>query len=154
MRFNGRPIDLPDGTHVGRRDVVGELHFHNATIALIMAEDPRQIVRVVREDLVALGTWAQQAKFPADLRAIWGVTILSRAGPRLGFTVRDRPPGLHTRLERFFMTGLMVLYHPQGVRRLLHGSRLPEQPREVWMSRGELLRRYGQSGKAQTTLLA
>lgn len=143
IRFRGRPIDLPDGTHVARGDRVAELHFHNSTIMRAARSTFAGIVRGVTEDMRALAAWTGGPDFPADVRALYGVTILSRGTRRLGFTTRDQPLTIHTRLERFFMMGLLVIYSPGGVERLRRGSRNLGYPQEVWMSRGELVRRYG-----------
>jgi hypothetical protein len=144
-RHTGREIDLPDGTHIGKGDPIIELHFRNQ--ALLEIEDKRAwtYMRLVVQNLHALARWMQKPDFPGDPRAIYGVTLLYRATQRLGFTLRKRPKGLHADLERFFMTGLLVLYHRKGSVRLLQGTTYGTYPQEIWMSREELLRCYGDS---------
>jgi YkoP-like protein len=146
---DAKPITLPDGTHIKRRDPVVILHINNRVLSTIVAETtPWQQLRMMRDDLRALAQWVERGSFPDDIRAIYGYTLLGRAASRLGFTLRRRPSSIRTRLDRFFLMGIMVLYHPGGRERLQRGTTYDTEPVETWMSLGELLRRYGEQ---QTT---
>ncbi|HEX5504053.1 MAG TPA: MFS transporter [Thermomicrobiales bacterium] len=143
-RYHGRPIVLRDGTPVEPGDPIVALHVNNDALArAVQGIRPWQIPGLFKADLRALARWAATPDFPADVRALHGVTLLGRPSELLGFSTRPCPPTLATRLTGFFMTGLMVIYHPQGLRRLTQGAAYGSLPEEVWMSRGELQRRYG-----------
>lgn len=145
-RHNGRAIDLPDGTHISRGDSIIELHFRNRALLEVGEQFPVwKYMHLVAQNLRALACWMQGPEFPGEPLAIYSSTLLYRAAPRLGFTLRPCPKSVYAHLERFFMMGLLVLYHRQGGARLLQGTTYGTYPQETWMSREELLKRYGSS---------
>jgi len=143
-RWRGRPITLPDGTHVTRGDLVVELHVNNRALGEVLAHaSDWRLLPLIADDLRALAGAAGTPVFPREVRAVYGFTLLSRAAPRLGFTVRSRPHTVRAWLDRVFLMGLLPLYNPRGLDRLQQGTIYTSYPAEVWMSCDELLRRYG-----------
>jgi hypothetical protein len=141
---DAKPITLPDGTRIERRDPIAILHVNNRALTRLVAETtPWQQLRMMRDDLRALAQWVAAGGFPKDIHALYGYTLLGRSAPRLGFTIRERPSTIRTRLDRFFLMGIIVLYHPGGRERLQRGTTYDTEPAETWMSLDELLRRYG-----------
>jgi MFS family permease len=141
--YHGKPITLPDGVEIAKGARICELHLNNAVLSELTANTPPwRLARMLREDLRALARWSHQADFPAGTQALFGYTLLNEAAPRFGFTLRERPHTFVTWLDRFFMTGLLALYHPRGRERLEQGTTYGAYPAELWMSVGELRRRY------------
>jgi MFS family permease len=149
-RWRGRPITLPDGTQVARGDLVVELHVNNRALGDVLAHaSDWRLLPLIADDLRALVGAVGTPVFPREVRAVYGFTLLSRAAPRLGFTVRSRPHTLRAWLDRVFLMGLLPLYNPRGLDRLEQGTIYTSYPAEVWMSCDELLRRYGDVGYAR-----
>jgi MFS family permease len=144
-RYRGAPLTLPDGSRITPGDLIGEVHINNALLVTIIVR--RQfslgLLRLPRGDLRALARWLADPTNESEIRALYGRTLLGPFAARLGFTVRPLRLTLHTRLERFFLMGLLALYHPRGLSRLTEGTTYRTYPAEVWMSREELLRLYG-----------
>ncbi len=146
LRYHGRPITLPDGTAAGPGDRVIEIHLNNPVVVATMREHSFwDVVQRVGADLGALARWLPDQRELDDVVALYGLSMLSHAAPRLGFTVRDRPVTIVARLDRFFLTGLLMLYAHDGGDRLRHGSTASHFPQEIWMSRQALSQRYGQT---------
>ncbi|MGH2514468.1 MAG: MFS transporter [Ktedonobacterales bacterium] len=146
-RYPGASIELPDGTRIARGDGIGELHLNNPLVVatILHRSFSVDLLRMPRSDLRALARWLADSTNAPELRALYGVSLLGPIGARLGFTLRPRRLTIHHRLERFFMMGLLALYHPRGLSRLTEGTTYRTYPVEVWMSRDELLRLYGEA---------
>jgi hypothetical protein len=142
--YTGQPILLPDGTRVVRGDPIVELHFVNWRLSAQQEGwQPFTLLTALANELRAIADNYQKGIYPASVRALFGVTLLASAAPRLGFTLRPRPLNLHGRLERFFLKGLLALYSAEGLARLARGSASHDlTPQEVWMSIETLLGRY------------
>ena len=74
-----------------------------------------------------------------------GLGVVHRFGKYLHIT-QERLDTIHAWFDRLFMTGLLVLYNENGLGRLMQGATYGAYPQEIWMSRGELVGRYGHKG--------
>lgn len=143
VSYYGAPLILPDATGIHTGVLIAELHCNNRAILELVSRGNISPYRACREDLRSLACWLSQADPRGRVRALYGFTLLTPAAVRLGFSVRQRPVTVHTRFDRMYMTGLLLLYTVSGIRRLNHGKTVGSYPQEIWMSRAELMRRYG-----------
>lgn len=140
--YGGEAIEFPDGTRVLPGDRVGEFHINNRALVENAQKSRWDLLPRAREDLQALARWSQSPDFPT-VDAFYGVTLLGRGAARLGMVVRPRPVTLYRRFERIYLSGLLLLYSYEGERRYNRGETRAIYPEEVWLTRKELLRRYG-----------
>lgn len=82
----------------------------------------------------------------ADIEGLYAVSHMHRGSAHLGFVVELPPPGLGTRWLSAYMNWLMRLYGGADAAK-------SEGVRILWMSRAELLRRYGPTSPALVTKL-
>ncbi len=141
-RHRGGAVELRDGTVVEPGDRVFELHLANERLQALTASGASiwVLLALLREDLggLALRIASGQAE---PVKALHGETILAAAGPRLGFERLERRHGWSARLHRFFFAGLVALHNPGGWNAAARKAH--RWPDELWLSAGELLRRYG-----------
>ncbi len=143
ISYRGAPFILADGTRIDEHNLLCELHCNNRNILSLVMRTDLNPFAAAREDLRSLAIWAQEDDIGRRIRALYGVTMLTQGAARLGFTIRPQAISIRRRFEKIFMTGLLLLYAPDGVRRLMCGTTPSTYPQEVWMSRQELINRYG-----------
>ena len=141
-RHRGPPISLRDGTVVSSGDPLIELHFDNARLLQRVGAagwNPWQAFTLIDADLKRLNRLLQSGELP-PVRALHGVTMYAAAGPRVGFEVRSVPRTVGWALERFYLIGLLPIYHPDGWREV-DRMRRNRWPAHLWMSREQLAHR-------------
>jgi hypothetical protein len=141
--YRGEPVELPDGTRILQGDLVGEFHLNSEAIVASVTESRWNVLPPLREELRSLARWTECPDFPAGVKAFYGVTILGRGALRLGFVLRPLPVTLYRRFERLYLSGLLLLYSGEGQQRYNRGETRTVYPEAAWLSRAELLRRYG-----------
>jgi hypothetical protein len=141
-RHRGPALTLADGTLIGRGDSTPIIHMDNRRVRDVAGKDwQRRGLTLAREDLRALAVW--HAAQPARQRpvAYGAVMIMAPLARRIGFEVRDRRRTPFVRLEDWYLRSLLARWARGGRERLRRGH-APLVTHEVWLSGGELLRRY------------
>jgi hypothetical protein len=152
MRFNlchykGPTKMLNDGSEVKTGDIIIELHLNNAwfkrrrNLNLSASQSPREFLGSLAQDLHLLAQQVASGMF-GNITALHGITLLHVAARRLGFQIDELPDSLWKKGARFYMAGLMQVYHLRGD----EVSGLREKTwelKELWLSRAALLTKYG-----------
>jgi hypothetical protein len=146
-RYKGPARVLNDGSEVKTGDTIVELHLNNAwfkrrrNLNLSASQSPREFLGCFAQDLRFLAQQTVSGTF-GNIAALHGITLLHVAARRLGFQVDELPDSLWKKGARFYMAGLMQVYHLRGD----EVSGLREkfwELKEIWLSRAALLTKYG-----------
>jgi len=146
--YKGITRVLDDGSEVKAGDTIMELHLNNEwfkrrrKLNLSASQSPREFLGCLTRDLHFLAEQVARGTFGNNIAALHGSTILHVAARRLGFQVDELPDSLWEKGARFYMAGLMQVYHLRGD----EVSGLKEKPwelKEVWLSKAALLSKYG-----------
>lgn len=146
--YRGPTRVLSDGCHVRSGDTVMELHLNNAwfksrrNLNLGASQSPKEFLGCFAEDLRFLGQQMNGGMF-GNVTALHGSTLFDAAARRLGFQVDELSDSWWKMGARFYMAGLMQVYHlrPGDASEF---KRKTWELTEVWFSRTALLARYGQ----------
>jgi hypothetical protein len=137
----GATVTLADGTRVQSGDPIVELHLANQAVAPNVERDgwsPFQVVRTARGDLEMLSRLAATGRL-GPVAAVHAVSLLAPALARLGFEVMPLRATVRHRLLRFYLIGLLAVYHPDGWKAARR--RMQAWPAEAWISTPALIRR-------------
>lgn len=152
-------FDLSDGTRVSAGDPVCVLHFWNEHVGTIPRDGPElgwaiALRKSMRLSLTQLAEAARRDPRLAEVKAFGGDAVfvsrrgddgVASVGRRYGFqwVAYDRPPTrwkrFHRFWENFLVLGLQWAFNPAGMR----GKAFLRPRAPLWMSREELLRKYG-----------
>jgi hypothetical protein len=144
-RHRGAPVVLADGTTVMPGDAAWIIHFDNRRIRdLAGAAWPADAWRAARRDMIRIAE--RHAALPPGERPIayTGISVLAPLARRAGFELRSRQTSPWTHLQDWYLRSLLARWALGGRARLGQGHQ-PLVTQEVWLSAGELLRRYGSS---------
>ena len=142
-RHRGRTISLKDGTVVEKGDHLLELHFDNRVLLGFASSpdfDPFATERSALADLRLLAAAIKSGEM-GDVKALHAVTPFPAVLRRQGFQVTELTHSLPNFFVRFYMTGLLALYHPQGWAGLTP-DRVRRWPGEAWSACSAFLKRF------------
>ena len=141
-RYRGPTIQFADDTLLEIGDDVGTLHFNNLRFTQLQAESATGaalgFARLMIQSLRALGEKARSDPAFSDLAVYHAVSWLPGHGDRIGFVTAPYPSGMRKRLMSAHFRMLIWAFAPMEQSR-----KARPDPHFYWLTRKELLRRYG-----------
>lgn len=138
--YHGPELKFDDGTLLRDNDVIGRLHFNNASIAALGEGSMHRVgfrfARLMRESLRKLAEAAHNDPTLADVRVYQGTTWIPAHGEVVGFVSTPMPKTWRTRLLTAHFKMLMWVFAPAARIR----NREQAEPRLYWLTRAALSR--------------
>ncbi|MDI6814557.1 MAG: hypothetical protein QMC90_00520 [Dehalococcoidales bacterium] len=145
-RYKGHQTKLSDGSEVKPGDKIIELHLNSAWFKkrrkMSQITSGWEALQCFTKDLSHLAEQMVNGMVEPSITAIHGSSLLHVGAKRLGFQVEELPNTLWKRLTQFYLAGLMQIHHLQGKKGFNPFSK-PLELKGVWLSKAELLRKYG-----------
>lgn len=146
-KYWGEPLKAGDEVVIKPGDYYVKLHIHNCQLAMHLfgVKDEMGLglraLKEIRKSLPALAQYVAELPHEQEIKGVVGTTILHRGARPLGFHVQDIALPLLRWYKTAFFKVILVLCHPEGLKRLRHkGDQLVAK--RVFMSKTELLNRY------------
>lgn len=131
LKHKGKDVLLSDGTIIKKGDQVAEVHINNKKMKEVSI---RMVLKVFNSELAAMANAVKNNTEYADLKGLFGRTVLYPINKKLGFEVlevRSKPLKLFLRI----WDNLIKLVFSTSNK----GKFIMREPKEVWMSRTALI---------------
>jgi hypothetical protein len=142
-RYRGPDLQFADGTVLRDNEVIGELHFNNASLSTIGDNSTHRtgfrFARLMRQSLRTLAESALSDPLLRDIRVYHGVTWLPEHGNVVGFESRPLAATMRNRFIRGYLRLLLWTFAPASRKR----ARAVIEPRDYWLTRDTLAQNVG-----------
>lgn len=141
--YRGPELQFADGTILRDGEMIGTLHFNNASISAIgegtMQRTGFRFARLMRESLRALAVSSRNDPWLCDIRVYHGITWMPAHGNVVGFESRPLPVTLRNRFIKAYLRVLLWTFAPASRTR----QRAVVEPRAYWLTRDTLAQNVG-----------
>lgn len=133
MKHKGKAVTLNDGTVIQKGDLVAEVHINSKAMR---DTDVRMVFHILNAEFNAMGKAIVSQEEYADLKGIFGRTLLYPINKRLGFEVHEiRSKGLKLFIK--IWDNLIKIAFSERKK----GKTSIREPKEVWISREALIKK-------------
>ncbi|GEM_PF-732225 len=145
--YRGKQRVSLDETTIAPGDMVGELHLSNVRITEIAAEPSGRslewrLMEMLKEEFRRLAQACENGSITEDIKGFYGVNVLVAGARRMGFTLIPIPKGWNRWWLGFWESVLRWIYYSFKTGKKAKVQKIMD-PYEVWISRVQLMERYG-----------
>ncbi len=136
-KYKGDELNLSDGTIIRKNDIVAEVHIDNLKTKYI-DNKYKKIFRLFDKELKSLTYAIIKYKEFTKIKAYHGTTILHPIAKRKGFTIITVERSIKKYLLNLWDNILKIIFSKKNN----SNSFLKSEPKECWISKETLLKRY------------
>ena len=137
-RYHGPDMVFADGTSLRDKEMIGRLHFNNASIAALgegsLHRTGLKFAKLMRLSLFKLAECAHSDPRFSDISVFEGVTWIPEHGKGVGFTSKPLPRGVRRLLLATHFRILLWAFAPAAQTRAAGF----DEPRVYWLTRAAL----------------
>lgn len=149
--YHGQQVTMNGGAVLASGDQIIEMHFDNKLLFKLGMESksPVQLaikmVRRMEQEMPLVARYVFDHPELANVKALYGVSMINRGPEKFGFTVTELPKGLFLGSSQIYLKFLMGVIHPEGRSRL---NQSPEMliPKMILMPLDYLAEHYTENG--------
>lgn len=153
LRYRGEPLFTSDDQVIQSGDLILKIHIHNYYFASLCkgVKDELRLALLLRRHIMLslpqLAAYLATMEKRERIKGIVGTTMLHKGVQPLGFSISDVPMNWFFRYKRWYLRLMLRMIHPDGKRRVQTWDH--DMPlKRVYMSKDQLLSRYGQGQQA------
>ena len=138
-RYKGRTTVLKDGTVIHKNDLLLKIHLHNVKIMnelYAVTSDTKRAVYIyhmIKRSMPMLAEYVKKHERFNDIKGIIGITSLCKGSKRLGFDNITIQNAVYRTYKRWTFSPINYIA----------SSSRQEDPKYLFMSKDELVNRYG-----------
>ncbi len=146
LTYRGPSISLEDGTVISPSDLLLKIHLHNCLLMKEMEHIQNDVKRAfyvyhrVEQSLPGLARYLASHPQQKEIKAVIGITVLTRGVKPLGFETIDIANPVYRTLKELFLIPMFIVLHPNGKWKCLKKGHLT--PKYLMMSKERLLDKY------------
>lgn len=148
VRYRGPRREFEDGTVLDQNELIGQLHFNNASIIGIGAGSSQRtgfrFAKLMRESLRTLAEASRSDPQLRSIRVYHGVTWIPAHGNVVGFVSTPRPKTWRTRVLSGYFKLLLWTFAPSARTR----ANAKAEPRDYWLTQRMLAQNAHKLSKA------
>lgn len=139
LKHKGKDVSLSDGTIIKKGDTVVEVHINNKKMKDVSV---RMVLKIFNSELKAMAKALRDNSEYADIKGVFGRTVLYPLNKKLGFEVFEITSKRMKLFIKLWDNLIKIAFSTRN-----KGKFIVREPKETWISREDLISKLDSGGK-------